>query len=92
MALRNTVQFADLLQRDVPGPGAASHLKTGVYCSFELTVRAHGKSPTSSFLLCSLFSDALGLPQEAYLDFPRSREWEVAVYCYRTLVVAFGIR
>ena len=55
-------------------------------------VRAHGRSPTSSFLLCSLFSDALGLLQEAYLDFPRSREWEVAVDRYRTLFVAFGSR
>ena len=33
---------------------------------------AHGSSPTSSFLLCSLFVDALGLPHGAY--FPRPRE------------------
>ena len=82
----------DPLQRDVPGPGPASYLTTGVYSSFELMIRAHGRSPTSSFLLCCLFSDALGLPQAAYLDFPRSREWEVAVDRYRTLFVAFGIR
>ena len=91
-ALRSAAQFADLLQRDVPGPGPASYLTTGVYSSFEIMIRAHGRSPTSSFLLCSLFSDALGLPQEAYLNFPRSREWEVAVDRYRTLFVAFGIR
>ena len=84
-ALRNTMQFADLLQRDVPGPGPASYLTTGVYSSFELMVRAHGRSPTSSFLLCSLFSDALGLPQAAYLDFPRSREWAVAVGRYHAV-------
>ena len=91
-ALRSTVQFADLLQRDVSGPGPASSLTTGIYSSFELMVRAHGSSTTSSVLLCSLISDALGMPQEAYLDFPRSREWEVAVDRYRTLFVAFGIR
>ena len=67
------VQFADLLQRSFPGPGPASYSTTGVYSLFELMVRAHGRSPTSPFLLCSLFSDALGLLQGAYLDFPRSR-------------------
>ena len=55
-------------------------------------VRAHGRSSSSSFLLCSRFSDALGLPQEASLDFPSSKEWEVNVDRYRTLFVAFGIR
>ena len=89
-SLRSTVQSADLLQRDVPGPGPASYLTTGIYSSCELMVRAHGRSPTSSFLL--LFSDALGLPQEAYLEFLRSREWEVAVDRCCTLFVAFGIR
>ena len=88
----SAVQFADLIQRDVPGPGPASYLTTGVYSSFDLMVRAHRRRPTSSFLLCSLFSDAQGLPQGAYLDFSRSREWEVAVDRYRTLFVAFGIR
>ena len=91
-ALRGTIQFADFLQRDVPGPGPASYLSTDVYSSFELMVRNQGRSPTSSFLLCSLFSDALGLPQAAYIDFPRSREWQVAVGRYRALFVAFGIR
>ena len=75
-----------------PRSGPASYLKTGVYSSFEPMVCAHGRSPTSSFLLCSLFIDALGLPQEVNLDFLRSREWEVAVNRYRTLFVAFGIR
>ena len=55
-------------------------------------VRVHERSPTSSYLLCSLFSDALGLPEGAYLDFPRSREWEVAVGRYRALFAAFGIQ
>ena len=35
------------------------HLISGVYTSFELMVRAHGRSPT--YLLCSLISNALGL-------------------------------
>ena len=60
-AVRSTIQFADFLQREVPGPGPASFLPTGVYSSFELMVLAHGRSPTSSFILCFLFSDALGL-------------------------------
>ena len=83
------MQFSDLLQRDVPGLGPASYLTTGVY---ELMVHAQARSPTSSFLLRSLFNDALGLPQAAYLDFPRSRGREVAVGRYPALFVAFGIR
>ena len=80
-ALRSTVQFADLLQRNVPGPGPTSYLSHNRRLQL---FRAHGTCPreepnSSSFLLCSPFCDALGLPQEAYLDFPRSREWEVAV-------------
>ena len=70
-ALRSVIQFADLARR----PGSDRYLTTSVYSSFELMVRAHGRSPTSSHLLCSLFSDALGLPQGIYLDFPRSRRW-----------------
>ena len=91
-ALRNIMQFADLLQRDVPGPGPATYLTTGVYSSFQLMVRAHMRSLTSSFLLCSLFNDALGLPRAAFLDIPRTREWEEAVGRYRALFTAFGIR
>ena len=48
-------------------------------------LHAHGRSSTSSFLLCSLFCDALDLPQGAYLDFPRPREWETVAGQYRTL-------
>ena len=91
-ALRTTIQFADLLQRGAPGPGSDSYLTTGICSPFELMVRAHGRSPTSSYLLCSLFSDALGLPQGAYLDFPHSREWEAAVGRYRALFAGVGIQ
>ena len=90
-ALRSIRQFADLLQRDAPGPGPASFLTTGGYNSFGFMVRAHRRSRTSSLLWCSLVSDALGMPQAAYLDFSRSRKWEVAVGCYRALFAAFGI-
>ena len=39
----------------------------------------------------SLFSDAMDLPQGAYLDFPRTREWEVAAANYRTLFAAYVV-
>lgn len=66
-ALRITMQFADLLQRGVPGPGPVSYLTTGVHRSFDTMGRNPGRSRISSFLLCYLFSDALGLPQGACL-------------------------
>ena len=90
--MRSTIQFTDLLQRGAPGPGPYSYLTTGVYSSFELMVRAHERSPASWYLLCSLFRDAIGLSQRGYLDFARSREWEVAVGRYRALFAAFGIQ
>ena len=91
-ALRITIQFADLLHRSTPGPGSDSCLTTGVYNSFEVMVRARGRSLTCSYLLCSLCSEALGLPQGAYLDFPRSRELDMAVGRYRVRFAAFGIQ
>ena len=66
-------------------------MTTGSHNTFELMVRAHGKDPTPSFFLCSVFSDTLGLPSAAYLSFPRPREWEPAVSRYRTLFTAFEI-
>ena len=39
-----------------------------------------------------MFSDALGLLSQAYLDFLRSKEWEAAVTRYRMLFTAFDIR
>ena len=55
-------------------------------------MRTHGSSPTSSFLLCSLFGVALGLPQGAYVDFPQPREWRAAAGHYREILAAYGIR
>ena len=70
----------------------ASYVTTGSHDTFEEMVRTHGSSPTSSFLLCSPFGDALGLPQGAYLDFPRPREWRAAASHYREIFAAYGIR
>ena len=69
-AVESVMQFAELIEED----GArllqpASYVTTGSHKTFELMVRTHERSPTSSFLLCSLCSDALSLPQRAYLDF-----------------------
>ena len=91
-ALSNTIRFADLLQRGAPGLGSDSYLTPGVYSSFELMVRAHGRSSTSSYLLCILFGDVLDLPQGACLDFLCSREREMAVGRYSAPFAVFGIQ
>ena len=91
-AAGSTLRFAELLQEGAPRLDPASYVTTGSHDTFELMVRAHARSSTSSFLLCSLFSDALGLPSQAYLHFPRAREWEAAVSRYHTLFTAFEIR
>ena len=91
-AVESTLQFVELLEEGVHRLDSASHVTTGSHNTFELMVRAHGRDPTPSFLLCSLFSDALGLPSAAYLDLPRPREWESAVSRYCTLFTAFEIR
>ena len=63
VAVRGALQFADLLQRGVPEPERSIYVTIGVYGTFSLMVRALGKSPVSSFLVCFLCSAALGLPQ-----------------------------
>ena len=55
-------------------------------------LHAHERSSASSFLLCSLFCDALDLPQGAYLDFPRPRERETAAGRSRMLFAAYAIQ
>jgi len=92
VAVRGALQFAARVQRGNPEPEPASYVTTGAFGTFELMLRAHGGSPTSSFLLCSLFCDALDMPQGAYLDFPRPRGWEAAVGHYRTLFAAYAIQ
>ena len=71
-------QFAERLQEGVPRLDSASYVTTGSHDTFELMVRAHGRSPTLSFLLCSLLSDVLDPPSQVYLDSLLSREWEAA--------------
>ena len=77
-AVIGALQLAEFLEEDGPRLMPASYVTTGSHQTLEHMVRTHGRSPTSSFLLCSLFSDVLDLPQEAYLDFPRTREREAA--------------
>ena len=74
-AVGDALRFAELIGED----GArllrpSSSVTTGSHEIFELVVRTHGRNPSSSLLLCSLFSDALDLPRRAYLDLPRPRE------------------
>ena len=90
--MRGALQFAARVQRGIPGPAPVSYVTTGIYGTFELILCAHGGSPTSPFLLCSLSCDSLDVPQGAYLDFLRPREWEAAADRYRTLFVEYTIR
>ena len=62
------LQLVEYLEEDDSRLDPASYVTTGSHDTFEEMVRTHESSPTSSFLLCSLFGDALGLPQGAYLD------------------------
>ena len=91
-AVAGTLQFVELLEEDGPRLDPASDVTTGSHDTFEEMVRTHGSSPTSSFLLSSLFGDALGLPQGAYLDFPRPRKWRAGAGHYREIFAAYGIR
>ena len=92
MTVRSTLQFPPLFQRGVPGRGPASCATTAVCSTFELMVRAHGRSLLFSFLLCSLCCDELSLPRREYLDFPRPREWEAIAGRYRALSAAHTIQ
>ena len=91
-AVAGALQFAELLEEDAPRLDPASYVTTGSHDTFEEMVRTHGSSPTSSFLLCFLFGDAPGLPQGAYLDFLRPREWRAAAAHYREIFTAYVIR
>ena len=91
-AVRGALQFATRVRRHISGLESASYMTTGIYGTFELMLHAHGRSSTSSFLLCSLFCDALDLPQGPCLDFPRPREWKTAAGRYGTLFAACAIQ
>ena len=88
--MRGALQFAARIQRNISGPESPSYVTTDIYGTFELMLCARGRSPTSSFLLCSLFSVALDLPRGAHLDFPRPRAWEAAAVRYRALFAAYA--
>ena len=85
------LQFAKLLEEDGPWLVPASYVTTGSHHTFEHMVRTHRRSPTSSSLLCSLFCDALRPPRDAYLDFPRTREWEAGAARCRVVFEAYAI-
>lgn len=85
-------KFAELIEED----GArmlqpASFVTISSHKSFELMVRTRGRSPTSSFLLCSMFSDALSQTQRDFLDFPRPRGWQAAASHYREVFATYAI-
>lgn len=88
------MQFTDLFQRGVSRPEPASYVATDVHSKFRFMMRALEKIPTSSFILFSLFSDALDLPQGAYLARPPAtrgcRKW-LSTDTYRALFTAFEI-
>ena len=90
--MRGALQFVTRVQRHISGQESASYVTTGISGTFELMIHVHGRSSTSPFSLCFLFCDVLDLPQEAYLDFPRPREWETAAGRYRTLFAAYAIQ
>ena len=88
--MRGALQFATCLQRHISGLESASYVTAGICGTFGLML--HAQSSTSSFLLSFLICDALNLPQGAYLDFSRPREWETAAGRYRTLFAAYAIQ
>ena len=64
-AVAGALQFAELLKEDDLWLDPASFVTTSSHNIVEEMVRTYGNSPTLSFLLCSLFGEALGLPQGA---------------------------
>ena len=64
------LQLTELLEEDGPRLDPATDVTTGSHDTVEEMVRTHRSRPACSFLLCALFSDALGLPQGAYLRLP----------------------
>lgn len=58
----STLQLLELVEEAIPWLYPAKYVTTASHSTFELMVRAHGRSPTALFLLYLLFSDALGMP------------------------------
>lgn len=93
-ALGSTTQFAGLRQRTVFGPGPASYLTTGVYSSFEVMVRAHGRDKTPLRLSCAMCSAMLWacFKEQIITPPPPGREWEATAARQRVLLTAFDIQ
>ena len=58
--------------------------------TFELMVTVHERSSTSSFLLYSLFSDALGVPSRLNLGFPAHKNQKQRSTATRTLLISWS--
>ena len=80
------------MEAEGPRLEPASYVTTGSHDTFEETVGTTGSSPTSSFLLCSLFGDALGLPHGVYLEFARPRKWRAAAGNHGEVFAMYAIR
>lgn len=90
--MRGALQFVHFLQEGILRPEPVRYKKLASTTRFMLIVRVHGRSPTSSFLLCPLLHDAIGLLQGENNDFPPSGAYKVVCVHHRTLFTAFGIR
>ena len=66
--VRSALQFTVLFQRGVPGLEPASYETTGVHSTFQLTVRAHGRSPNFLVFFVLPVSRCAGPASTACLD------------------------
>ena len=88
-AVKNAIVFARMLRtRAVLPPRAYTPGKS--FTSLDDLVRQQGGCETSSYILCPLFGDVLGLPQNAFAEFPRTSGWNAAVEAYRPLLQVVG--
>ncbi len=97
--LREQVSFASLLSNAFEAwslSEAGGDPWARNFDSYEDMARAHGRSPTSSWLLVSLFCDVFGLDKDIYINFPRDLDedhgWDQIVQRYRAAFYANGIR
>ena len=77
--MRSALEFADLLRLGAPELEPATYVTIKVYSTLEVMMRTPGNTPTSSFLLCSLFNDALCLPQELAFISPLQRNGRLSI-------------
>ena len=80
--VKNAIIFARMLcTRAVLSPRAYTPGK--LFTSLADLVWQQGGCETSSYILCPLFGNVLGLPQNAFAAFPRKSGWNAAVKAYR---------